>query len=314
MRLSHRSLCHHFSHDLDACGADHVHDTSLRLRTTTLVATTPHLRCNSIAFFSSLLHVGNAGTLCSNAATNNGTSTFSDVSCTLPAGTHFRHRIAKWHLDRFGEALSHGMSQLAVGVGSPAKNSTALGDSDSVTATTRKIDDLFTVQKALDLVRPLLAHSAFSMKAPTELTKIVVAPCVELTLLRQRAHVLVTGRNAHDLQSLEAHLTLGFVTVTPSLCEHPWEVGSLKSAPAPHFTTLGDADGVVTSGSYLRNVCLIGKLCVRWQRSVFLVTRTQLPKVVLSPCKNATSLRERDGVLFPDADLADSLALECQDR
>mmetsp|Transcript_34844 Transcript_34844/g.76004 ORF Transcript_34844/g.76004 Transcript_34844/m.76004 type:complete len:270 (-) Transcript_34844:379-1188(-) len=204
------------------------------------------------------------------------------------------------------------MAELAIGIGPPAEDATALRDRDGMTPSTGKVQYVFALQGALDEVWSLLPNAAIAVQAPSQLAEVVVAPGVELALLRKSTHVLISRSDLSHLHALETHLTLGFVAVAPGVREEPGEVGGLEAAPTPNITSLGESEAVVASAGNLGDVSLVRKLGVHWQGPVLLVSGAELPEVVLTPREDPTALRQRAGMLLPEGDLADPLPLQCQ--
>jgi hypothetical protein len=82
-----------------------------------------------------------------------------------------------------------------------------------------KINHFLDFEGALHLVWTLLTYAAITMKTPTQLAKVVVPPRVQLALLGKNAHVLVTSTNSFQLETFDAHLTLCFKAIAPTVGE-----------------------------------------------------------------------------------------------
>mmetsp|Transcript_4206 Transcript_4206/g.12081 ORF Transcript_4206/g.12081 Transcript_4206/m.12081 type:complete len:337 (+) Transcript_4206:166-1176(+) len=263
VRLAHRGLSDDLGHDLNACGAHHVHDARLRLRAATRRPV--QLLGNAVLVLRPrVLHVRNRRALGSDAAANYGPGALRDVGRALPTGAHLRHGIAERDLDGFGEALLHGMAELPVRVRAPAEDPAALRHSGGVPTAAGEVDDLLVLHEPLDLLRPLLSDAPLAVQPPAQLPEVVVPPGVELAFFRKRAHVLVARPDLRHLEPLQAHLALRLVAVAPRLGEQPWKVRGLETAPAPQLAPLRQAHGEVAAASDLADVGLVGQLRQYW--------------------------------------------------
>mmetsp|Transcript_84874 Transcript_84874/g.245231 ORF Transcript_84874/g.245231 Transcript_84874/m.245231 type:complete len:225 (+) Transcript_84874:195-869(+) len=224
MRLGDGRLSDDLRHHLHACGAHHVHDPGLRLRPAAPRRLQLRRGASLAVLARRVLAVRDGGALGADAAANNRPRALGDVSRALPAGTDFGHGVAQRDLHRLREAVTHRVAQLSVRVGTPTEDAATLRHRDRVAAAACKVDHLLVLDEALDLLGLLLADFAVAVQAPTQLAEVVVAPCVELPLLGERAHVLVPRPDLRQLQALQAHLPFHLVAVAPRLREKPREV------------------------------------------------------------------------------------------
>mmetsp|Transcript_27529 Transcript_27529/g.72571 ORF Transcript_27529/g.72571 Transcript_27529/m.72571 type:complete len:209 (+) Transcript_27529:300-926(+) len=202
-------------------GVHHAHHLALRSRSATSLKfgrrSIISLGCHSCC-------VGHCRALGSHSTTDDGPRALSDVHGALPTCPDLAHRLPQRNLHRLGETILHGMSQLAVGVRPPAKDTARLCYCHGVPTTAREIRDDLGLQGSLHFVGFLLPNTTLSMEAPTELTEVIVTPSVKLSFLGEDTHMLVTRTDFGNFQALDSIFAFGFVSIAPRFCEEARKV------------------------------------------------------------------------------------------